>query len=600
MTGGAPALEQSDSPSSRIPCRGVPTNRTFQFMLDTVPGAWFFARRDGSFAYVNVGACCSLGYSKQELLGRTIFDIDPDARLEQWQQLWDGTRPTDAVTIRSRHRRRDGTVFPVEVRAARMLVDGEDLAASYTIDITTSEETRVALEVTEQRLQRLLGNIPDLVFTLSYSPQPHFTFVGGSSKALLGYDPESLVERPAALRALVEPEDWGNFLNLPAATSDVGVILRLRHSNGQSVWLEFRAAPLTGADGELRFEGVARDVSRTYAAERINRRLVAALDQAMEAVVVTDATGLVEFVNSAYESMSGISAAEAIGKPWINLEVKGIEDLETAVQRALEGTPWHGRYKRTNAVGMQAFDEATISPIRDAANEIVGCVIVKRDITSQVELEKQLRQAQKMDAVGQLAGSIAHDFNNLLQVIQGNATMLARAKNTADPEQYLNEVLEATDRAGILVRQLLSFSRKDSTEQACIDLVSAVGAMIDMLRRLLGSHIQVHWEPRVSSAMILGNMAQLEQVIMNLCINARDAMPSGGRLTIELARVAPGETPQQELNHSGAGTYRLSVSDTGCGIAPEYRDRIFEPFFTLKEPGKGTGLGLATVYSIVG
>lgn len=443
-------------------------------MLDTVPGAWFFARRDGTFAYVNDGACSSLGYTKKELLKATIFDIDPDARPELWESLWTGTRPPDAMVIRSRHRRRDGTIYPVQVHASRVLVEGEDLAASYTVDLTATEQT-----------------------------------------------------------------------------------------------------------------------------EQANRRLIAAVGHAAEAVVVTDAQGLVEFVNPAYHHSTGIAIPDALGKPWLELEVRGIREVQQAMAMVLsQGTQWHGRYRGTRSCGAVFWEEANIAPIRDSNENVVGCVAVKRDITAQIELEMQLRQAQKMDAVGQLAGSIAHDFNNLLQVIQGNAMMLARSRSAEQSEQYLKEVLMASDRAVRLVRQLLSFSRKDSTEQTTIDLVPAIGSMIDMLRRLLGSHILVQWECHVERGLVRGNMAQLEQVIMNLCINSRDAMPDGGQLDLTLDEVSA-HLAAPLSGVVAPSYYRLSVRDTGCGIAAEHRERIFEPFFTLKAPGKGTGLGLATVYSIV-
>lgn len=475
MIGGGSSLEELEGSRCNSEFRGAPTNRAFQNMLDTVPGAWFFTRRDGTFAYVNNGACSSLGYTKKELLKATIFDVDPDARPELWETLWTGTRPTDAMVIRARHQRRDGTIYPVEVHASRVLVEGEDLAASYTVDLTSTEQT-----------------------------------------------------------------------------------------------------------------------------EQANRRLIAAVAHAAESVVVTDAQGRVEFVNPAYHHSSGIAIPDALGKPWLELEVRGIREVQHAVQTVLsQGTLWHGRYRGVRPCGAVFWEEANIAPIRDENEKVIGCVAVKRDITVQIELEMQLRQAQKMDAVGQLAGSIAHDFNNLLQVIQGNAMMLARSRSAEQSDQYLKEVLMASDRAVRLVRQLLSFSRKDSTEQTTIDLVPAIGSMIDMLRRLLGSHILIRWECRIGRAIVRGNMAQLEQVIMNLCINSRDAMPEGGRLDLVLDEARAEESSTPLPDGVGPAYYRLSVQDTGCGIAAEHRERVFEPFFTLKAPGKGTGLGLATVYSIV-
>ena len=230
-----------------------------------------------------------------------------------------------------------------------------------------------------------------------------------------------------------------------------------------------------------------------------------------------------------------------------------------------------------------------------------GVTFSALDITHRVEVEEQLRQAQKMDAVGQLAGGIAHDFNNLLQAISGYTDLaLAESAPAGQPAgEYLREVKRAADRAASLVRQLLTFSRRETLRPRRLELSVLAGDLMHMLRHVLGERIELHLDTLGEGDVLIADAGQLEQVIVNLCLNARDAMPSGGQLTIGV-HGRELEQPSNGLADLPAGTYVcLTVADTGTGIQPEIQGRVFEPFFTTKEVGQGTGLGLATVYAIV-
>ncbi len=245
--------------------------------------------------------------------------------------------------------------------------------------------------------------------------------------------------------------------------------------------------------------------------------------------------------------------------------------------------------------------DITLAPMFDDSGALVGIVEVSRDITEQIHLEEQLRHAQKMDAVGQLAGGIAHDFNNLLQVILGYTEgLLIDLKPEETGFEELTETQKAAERAAALTRQLLAFSRRQVIVTKSQDLNEIVSGTVNMVRRLIGEHIDLYYIPAPEAAIADVDQNQIEQVILNLCINSRDAMPDGGVLTIELKTIFLDATLDPVRGDLKSGEYvQLIVTDSGTGIPPEIQDHIFEPFFTTKETNKGTGLGLATVYGIV-
>ena len=243
----------------------------------------------------------------------------------------------------------------------------------------------------------------------------------------------------------------------------------------------------------------------------------------------------------------------------------------------------------------------TISPICDSAGRVINYVAVKHDVTQEVALEEQLRQIQKMESVGQLAGGVAHDFNNILTVIQGNASLLLEAKNLSEADaDQAKQIINAAERAAGLTRQLLLFGRKQAMQPAHLNLNQVVGNMTKMLQRILGEDIALRSDYSPVLPLVFADAGMIEQVLLNLAVNARDAMSVGGQLVIATASKTIGQECTQQNPAAAPGQYVcLSVSDTGCGIAPGNLSHIFEPFFTTKEIGKGTGLGLATVYAIV-
>jgi signal transduction histidine kinase/CheY-like chemotaxis protein len=239
--------------------------------------------------------------------------------------------------------------------------------------------------------------------------------------------------------------------------------------------------------------------------------------------------------------------------------------------------------------------------VRDDAGRVIGTLSSGEDITHRKQLETQLRQSQKMEAIGSLAGGVAHDFNNLLTAILGYAAFVAETLDPADPRrQDMDEITRAADRATGLTRQLLAFSRKQVLRPARLDVNGLISTMSRMLRRLIGEDIELVTNLAADLAPVLADAGQIEQILLNLAVNARDAMPHGGRLLIETANVVLDEAGARPYAPARSGPYVMfTVADTGVGMDERTKRRLFEPFFTTKEPGRGTGLGLATVHGIV-
>ncbi len=337
--------------------------------------------------------------------------------------------------------------------------------------------------------------------------------------------------------------------------------------------------------------------------DKERRQLSTAIEQTAESVIITDTEGQILYVNPAFEQVSGYSRSEVIGRTprILNSGKQSPSFYRQLWSIIVTGSVWQGRFINKKKDGTLYTEDATITPVRGDTGEIVNYVSVQRDITHELQLEEQYRQAQKMEAVGRLAAGIAHDFNNLLTAINGFATLIQTELSSADPLQELVEkILHSGQRAAELVRQLLAFSRKQAVKPQILNLNTIVSNMDKMLRRIIGDHIELETILAPDLWSVRADASQLEQIIVNLAVNASDAMPDGGRLTIETTNlVLDDRFAADHLDAEPGEHILLTVSDTGTGMSKEVMQHIFEPFFTTKEVGKGTGLGLATVFGII-
>jgi len=378
----------------------------------------------------------------------------------------------------------------------------------------------------------------------------------------------------------------------------------LLSKTGQEIPIDDSGAPIIGASGVVR--GVVlvfRDASERKRAEESAQHLAAIVESSDDAIFAETVEGIVTSWNLGAERLYGYAAQEMIGKTIQALVPAEQGDELEQIRRRITGGEVLDHYETPQLTkdGRRITISLTASPMRNDEGHIVGFAKVARDISRERELEESVRQAQKMEAIGRLAGGIAHDFNNLLTVILGYAAMLHNRLPQGDPlRKMVKQVELAATRAASLTAQLLAFSRKQVTQPKLLDVNSLIFETKDMLERLIGEDIDLAFLPENEECPVKADPGQLTQVIMNLVVNARDAMPTGGKLTIE---THSSQLQQESVGQQGirpAGRYvTLAVSDNGSGMDEKTQALIFEPFFTTKETGKGTGLGLATVFGIV-
>lgn len=458
----------------------------------------------------------------------------------------------------------------------------------------------------EQRLRfqaQLLDSVRESVVATDL--EGRVVYWGKGAEQLYGYRADEVLGK--SITFIVEPheeaEEEERMRQVRETGSWRGEYLQ-RRKNGTSFWADTAISLVADAQGRPQgLIGIDRDITDRKRAEDENRLLIEAIEQSAESVIITDTQDLIVYVNPAFERTTGYNRAEVLGKsPNILSSGQHDEAFVAEMWAALfAGKVWKGRIVSRKKDGALFVEDATISPVRYDRDEIVNFVAVKRDITRELELEEQYRQAQKMEAVGQLAAGIAHDFNNLLTAINGFAALLQGELAPDDPHQEpVSKILRAGHRAADLVRQLLAFSRKQAISPRPLNLNAVVIEMDKMLRRVIGEHIVLETWLAPDLGPVNIDPSQLEQVILNLAVNARDAMPEGGRLTIETSNVTLKDPLTGSPPRVRPEAYvLLSVRDSGHGMSDEVRSHIFEPFFTTKEVGQGTGLGLSMVFGIV-
>lgn len=400
-----------------------------------------------------------------------------------------------------------------------------------------------------------------------------------------------------------------------------GLELWARRRDGSEFPVDILLNPLPTNGGTLIFSAV-RDISDQKriegelrkAQEELNRRttqelsayrsrLASIVDSSEDAIIGKTLDGIITHWNKGAERIYGYRTQEMIGKPISLLAPKDrpdeIPQILVRIRRGERLEPFET--VRVTKDGRRLNVSISVSPIHDSDGTIVGASAIARNITAQRRAEEQLRQSQKMEAIGRLAGGLAHDFNNILGIITACSELLrTRVDSGAEASQYIDTVKKAAERGASLTRQLLAFSRKQVAQPRVLDLNERLKEVSKLIRPLMGDDVEIAIVARSSPAIVEADPAQLDQVVLNLAVNARDAMPRGGRFIIETSTVDFDDSIADQHRPLTAGRYvMLAVSDTGTGMDRETSSRIFEPFFTTKETGKGTGLGLATVYGII-
>lgn len=468
-------------------------------------------------------------------------------------------------------------------------------------DITDRREAEATVRRNERRFRALIEGSADVIALLD--GECRIVYQSPSVTAVEGYTPEELIGQSAYAR--VHPDDLGMVQEFcTALRSKAGhtrqLLWRCRHRDGRWVWLE---GTMTNLLSDPAVKGIVanyRDVSERLEADRHIRRQAALLDQASDAIVVRDLDRTIRFWSQGAERIYGWTAEEVMGQDIVEREFRDPEAFAVALEELQRTGAWAGHLHHRRADGRELTVHARWTLLRDDAGTPQSILSFSSDVTEQKHLEAQFLRAQRMESVGTLAGGIAHDFNNVLSPIMMSIALLRMHIDDPGMSRILETLDASVNRGKQLVRQVLAFGRGVEGERVILQPLHIVREISDVVAETFPKSIQFKSAHDKDPWVIRGDPTQLHQVIMNLCVNARDAMPHGGQLTLELRNVTVDETYAAMNRDARPGRFvQVNVIDQGQGIPPELRDRIFEPFFTTKEVGHGTGLGLSTVLAIV-
>ncbi len=554
--------------------------------------------RQGRIFLANRLAAEMHGYERDELHGLHMNDLEPPEEAVNLPDRLERIKQGEWVHEEILHRRKDGTLFPVEVSAGLIQIRDRNCIIGIDRDISDRKKAERDLRESEERFRRFADEVS--LEGLVIHDRGKIIDANLNFARMYGYEREDLIgmDVPKTFaplsRDLVKKhiaEGWEGVYEATALRKDGSTF---------PVEIHARQVPMKG---RMSRAAAVRDLSERKQAEDKLKRLSTAVEQAGESIIITNPEGGILYANPALEKISGFSVAEAVGQDLGMIKMGKQDslfwsDMREAIQ---QGAIWRGRLTGKKKDGISYEETATVSPIKDENGRVVSYVMVGRDVTSEVLLQRQLLHAQKMEALGTLAGGIAHDFNNLLQVILGYSDLLLVNKLHTDSDRKKIEIVKHAAREGSdLVSRILTFSRKTGSKIRPIDVNDQVRRVEKLLRRTLPRMIQIDLLLGEDLSIIDADPVQIEQVLLNLGVNAQHAMPAGGRLLIQTRDVSLGD--EFLRSHVGAlpGHYvLLIVSDTGVGMESNVKDRIFEPFFTTKTEGAGTGLGLSMVHGIV-
>ncbi len=558
----------------------------------------------GVIVEVNRSFLAATGYAEDEVVGKTTLDIGLWEDAKQREKLLAKVRAQgECLGFETKMRSCDGSLR--EVRFSSKIISFSGVSQLLTVieDMTEHKRAEDVLRESEGKFRDLAEKSMVGIYLIQ---DDLFKYVNGEFAAIFGYGIEEITGR-LGLKSFIYSED------LPLVEEAVnkrisGELKSLRYEfrivrkNG-----EIRHAAVyssrTFYQGEPAVIGTVLDITEGRKAEEELRRLSTAIEQAAEEIMITDPEGVIQYVNPAFERITGHSRGEVIGQTprILKSDIQGPAFYESLWNTIKGGNIWSGRITNRRKDGKLIQEDGTISPLLNSAGELTGYVSLKRDITEMIKMETQLRQGQKMEAIGTLAGGIAHDFNNILGAMMGYAELARFKTKDVAIHPYLEQLLKACDRARDLVRQILTFSRQREQEKKPITVTPIVTEVMKLLRSSLPSTIEIRQRYTNRYDTVLADPTQIHQVLMNLCTNAVHSMREGeGVLDVSLRQVEILADNRAYNPALKAGAYlQLIVSDTGKGIDPAIKDKIFDPFFTTKNTGEGTGLGLSVVYGIV-
>ena len=586
-------------------------------LIDNLPDRIYVKDTKCRFLLNNVAHLRALGAQTfNEIIGRTDHDFRPPELAQNYYA-------DDLHVIESGEpliNREECTTLPsgargwllttkVSVKNDRGEVTG---LVGISRDITERKQAEESLQKSEERYHALFDNVPVGIYQSTL--QGRYLTVNHEMVRMLGYEsPEELIAETTDLHKEFYVKS-GRRAEFIQRIRDEGVVSGFEsqayRKDRTIVWVSENARALYDEHGVLSgFEGIATDITARKKADESTQRLLQAVEQTDDIVLMTDATGAITYTNPAFQRVYGYTREKAYGAT-PRLLKSGVQDDKVYARlwnAILSGEKVRLEIVNKTKEGRFVTIDSTVGPVFDSNRGLTGFIAVQRDMTAQRRneeerklLEKGLFQAQKLESIGTLAGGIAHDFNNMLGIILGHAGLLAKRPCDEETQSKSVEKITATvKRGGDLVRQILMFARKSEAVPTALDMNEMVTEIQTMIQETFPRTINITTNLDAGLPSIKADRTQVHQTLLNLCVNARDAMPDGGTLTISTGRAPLPEVQRRIPDAQGSELIRMSVTDTGTGMDEATRARLFEPFFTTKGLGKGTGLGLAVVYGIV-
>lgn len=580
-----------------------------------------FIQKGAQILFANRRLHEMLGYEEGELVGLDHWKVyHPDYQnltRERAQARLRGETPPSTYEVK--FLRKDGASFWGEINAKVINYLGEPGIQVWARDIEERKRAEEILRESEEKYRSLFENAVEGIYRSSI--EGRFLTVNPAMARIFGYESQDeMVHRitDIATEFYAHPNQRQIFIQ--ALEKGAGKVLGLEYEalrkDGTKIWIRDSARAVFGKDGNLLFlEGFIEDITHRKKAEEFLRtereRFKSLLENAPFGIVLIGQEGTFRYINSKFIELFGYDSQDIPdGRTWFRKAHPDPDYRRQVISNWMEDSRWLASGEKRSHIFSVICKDGTQKIVNfaivrlDTGEHLMTCEDItdlKRAEEALRQTEEQLRHSQKMEAIGRLAGGIAHDFNNLLTVIKGYAELSSFNLDKKDPLYgNLEEILKASERASTLTRQLLAFSRRQMLEFKVINLNTLLKDLDKMLHRILGEDIELSYYLSEDIGKVKTDPGQMEQVLLNLAVNARDAMPHGGKLTIETSNVELTEEYARNHLEVKPGPYvMLTVTDNGVGMSPEVKERIFEPFFTTKEKGRGTGLGLSTVYGIV-
>lgn len=567
-------------------------------LLENVADGFIFIAPDWRITHLSSAAERHCGRSRAEVVGQLIWAACPEVAGGTFETECRRAMATQQVVMFE-------GFFPVPDTwfGIKAVPSPTGLFVSF-YDITRRREAETALLENQQRVAGIISSAMDAIITVDATQR--MTLFNAAAEKMFGYTAAEALGQPLdrllpdryreAHRRHVEK--FGETRVTRRSMGSLGTLHGLRAS-GEEFPIEASISQMeTG--GQRFYTVILRDITERRRTEERLLEQAAMLNLAKDAIIVRDPQGQVIFWNQGAERMYGWAAEEAVGQDVRLMQCPApVSDFEKANRAVIEQGTWSGELQQLSRDGRKLTAECNWTLIRDAAGQPKSILAINTDITEKKKLEAQFLRAQRLESIGTLAGGIAHDLNNVLSPMLMAVQMLQLKVADEQGQRMLDLLRTNAERGGEMVRQVLSFARGIGGERAAMQLRHLVREIVKILKETFPKSIEISFRLGEDLAMVNGDTTQLHQVLMNLCINARDAMPDGGRLTIEAENRVVDETCAQMILDARPGRFvMITVTDTGTGIPTEHLDRIFDPFFTTKEVGKGTGLGLSTVLGI--